>query len=224
MRRRSRDRRQLQTTLRPLSRRGPRLHRAKKARLVCHGFRRRRSRPFESRTAELSHGRSCELCYNTTMRSPNGVAPTPTPWAGYPRDETSAERTPRFPKTTATNPRNPRRRAAVKSYSLPGGASVHGEGGAPSTVRPLVRNPRVLIGWPLPLGFGLGGCLLLARRGRVYRPPHTGGEGEAEAGKRGAAPPCGGRMSGIKEIHRQKTPQPLQHRHVSSDVQHRPAP
>ena len=29
------------------------------------------------------------------------------------------------------------------------------------------RRPRVLIGWPLPLGFGLGGCLLLARRGRV---------------------------------------------------------
>ena len=25
-----------------------------------------------------------------------------------------------------------------------------------------------------------------------YRPPHTGGEGEAEAGRRGAAPPCGG--------------------------------
>ena len=33
----------------------------------------------------------------------------------------------------------------------------------PSTVRPLARGPRVLIGWPLPLGFGLGGCLLLAR-------------------------------------------------------------
>ena len=28
--------------------------------------------------------------------------------------------------------------------------------------------PRVLIGWPLPLGFGLDGRLLLARRGRVY--------------------------------------------------------
>ena len=27
---------------------------------------------------------------------------------------------------------------------------------------------RVMIGWPLPLGFGLDGCLLLARRGRVY--------------------------------------------------------
>ena len=26
----------------------------------------------------------------------------------------------------------------------------------------------------------------------LYRPPHTGGEGEAEAGRRGAAPPCGG--------------------------------
>ena len=39
---------------------------------------------------------------------------------------------------------------------------------APSTARPLVRDPRVLIGWPLPLGFGLVGCLLLARRGRVY--------------------------------------------------------
>ena len=34
---------------------------------------------------------------------------------------------------------------------------------------PLARGPRVLmIGWPLPLGFGLGGRLLLARRGRVY--------------------------------------------------------
>ena len=39
---------------------------------------------------------------------------------------------------------------------------------APSTARPLARGPRVLIGWPLPLGFGLGGCLPLARRGRVY--------------------------------------------------------
>ena len=38
---------------------------------------------------------------------------------------------------------------------------------APSTVRPLTRGPWVLIGWPLPLGFGLNGCLLLARRGRV---------------------------------------------------------
>ena len=27
---------------------------------------------------------------------------------------------------------------------------------APSAVRPLARDPRVLIGWPLPLGFGLG--------------------------------------------------------------------
>ena len=34
-------------------------------------------------------------------------------------------------------------------------------------VRPLARNPRILIGWPFPLGFGLGGRLLLARRGRV---------------------------------------------------------
>ena len=33
---------------------------------------------------------------------------------------------------------------------------------------PLARGPRVLIGWPLPLGFGLDGRLLLARRGRVY--------------------------------------------------------
>ena len=39
---------------------------------------------------------------------------------------------------------------------------------APSTVRPLARDPRVLIGWPFPLGFGLGGRLLLALRGRVY--------------------------------------------------------
>ena len=33
---------------------------------------------------------------------------------------------------------------------------------APSTVRPLARNPRVLNDWPLPLGFGLDGCLLLS--------------------------------------------------------------
>ena len=39
---------------------------------------------------------------------------------------------------------------------------------APSTVRPLARAPRVLVGWPLPLGFGLDGRLLLARRGRDY--------------------------------------------------------
>ena len=38
----------------------------------------------------------------------------------------------------------------------------------PSTVRPLARGPRVLIGWPLPLRFGLDGRMLLARRGRVY--------------------------------------------------------
>ena len=31
---------------------------------------------------------------------------------------------------------------------------------APFTVRPLARDPRVLIGWPLPLGFGLDGRLL----------------------------------------------------------------
>ena len=97
----SRDRRQLQTALRLLPRRKPRLHEAKKARLARHGFRRRRPRPFGNRTAELSYGRSCELCYNTTTRSPNGVAPTPTPWAGDPRGETSAARTPRFPKATA---------------------------------------------------------------------------------------------------------------------------
>ena len=39
---------------------------------------------------------------------------------------------------------------------------------APSTVRPLARDLRILIGWPFPLGFGLGGRSLLARRGRVY--------------------------------------------------------
>ena len=38
---------------------------------------------------------------------------------------------------------------------------------APSTVRPLARDLRVLIGWPFPLGLGLDGRLLLARRGRV---------------------------------------------------------
>ena len=36
-----------------------------------------------------------------------------------------------------------------------------------STVRPLARDLRALIGWPFPLGFGLGGRLLLAWRGRV---------------------------------------------------------
>ena len=35
-------------------------------------------------------------------------------------------------------------------------------------MRPLARDLRVLIGWPFPLGFGLDGRLLLARRGRVY--------------------------------------------------------
>ena len=40
---------------------------------------------------------------------------------------------------------------------------------APSTARSLARDPRVMVGWPLPLAFGLGGRLLLARRrGRVY--------------------------------------------------------
>ena len=40
--------------------------------------------------------------------------------------------------------------------------------GAPCTVRPFARNPRVLVGWPLPLRFGLDGRFLLARRrGRV---------------------------------------------------------
>ena len=34
-------------------------------------------------------------------------------------------------------------------------------------MRPLARDPRVLIGWPFPLGLGLDGRLLLARRGRV---------------------------------------------------------
>ena len=41
-------------------------------------------------------------------------------------------------------------------------------GSAPSTVRPLARDLRVLVGWPFPLGFGLDGRLLLAQRGRVY--------------------------------------------------------
>ena len=36
----------------------------------------------------------------------------------------------------------------------------------------LARDPRVFVGWPLPLGFGLDGRLLLARRGRVmFNPP-----------------------------------------------------
>ena len=54
---------------------------------------------------------------------------------------------------------------------------------APSTVRSLARDPRVLIGWPLPLGFGLDGCLLLARRGRVYVQFIIITEGEGEAAK-----------------------------------------
>ena len=33
---------------------------------------------------------------------------------------------------------------------------------------PLARGPRVLIGLPLPLRFGLDGRLLLAWRGRIY--------------------------------------------------------
>ena len=58
--------------------------------------------------------------------------------------------------------------ASARQHQKP--ANHHGArvGGAPSTVRPLARDPRVLIGWPFPLGFGLDGRLLLARRGRVY--------------------------------------------------------
>ena len=37
----------------------------------------------------------------------------------------------------------------------------------PSTVHPLAKDPRVLVGWPFPLGFDLDGRLLLAWRGRV---------------------------------------------------------
>ena len=48
------------------------------------------------------------------------------------------------------------------------GDPVYWHGVAPSTVRPLARDLRVLIGWPFPLGFGLDGRLLLERRGRVY--------------------------------------------------------
>ena len=44
---------------------------------------------------------------------------------------------------------------------------LNGSWVAPSTVRPLARDPRVLVGLPLPLRFGLDGRLLLARRGRV---------------------------------------------------------
>ena len=67
--------------------------------------------------------------------------------------------------------------AALKSTELPGRPQVAFQKAAvllgvffnaPSTVRPLARDPRVLIGWPFPLGFGLDGRLLLARRGRVY--------------------------------------------------------
>ena len=54
----------------------------------------------------------------------------------------------------------------------PGVSEIRGRGAVnnaePSTVRPLARDLRVLIGWPFPLGFGLDGRLLLERRGRVY--------------------------------------------------------
>ena len=36
-----------------------------------------------------------------------------------------------------------------------------------TTARPLTRGPRVLIGRPLPLAFGLDKRLLLKRRGKV---------------------------------------------------------
>ena len=45
----------------------------------------------------------------------------------------------------------------------------------PSTVRQLARDPRVLVGWPLPLGFGLDGRLLLERRGRRAGIPGVAG-------------------------------------------------
>ena len=67
-------------------------------------------------------------------------------------------------------------------WVLAGACQRHGVGGfccaihhhycthhrATSTARPSTRAPRVLFGCPLPLGFGLDGRLLLARRGRVY--------------------------------------------------------
>ena len=69
-------------------------------------------------------------------------------------------------------PHRYRRRSAARSGSawVPANSPEGGKivGCAPSTVRPLARDPRVLIGWPFPLGFGLDGRLLLARRGRVY--------------------------------------------------------
>ena len=45
----------------------------------------------------------------------------------------------------------------------------HGVGGSVfNSSSSLARDPRVLICWPLPLGFSLDGFLLLTRRGRVY--------------------------------------------------------
>ena len=44
---------------------------------------------------------------------------------------------------------------------------TRGPRAAPSTARPLARPPRVLVGWPLPLRFGLDGRLLLARTPHV---------------------------------------------------------
>ena len=62
-------------------------------------------------------------------------------------------------------------RAMSFLYCAVGGNVAHSRHAPPSTTRPsrapVGQGPRVLVGWPLPLGFGLGGCLLLARRGRV---------------------------------------------------------
>ena len=56
----------------------------------------------------------------------NGAAPTPTPMSQGCMAETSAVCTPRFPKATATNFRNPCCRAVVESYSRCRGAPANG--------------------------------------------------------------------------------------------------
>ena len=63
-------------------------------------------------------------------------------------------------------------------------------------MRPLARVLRALVGWPFPLGFGLDGRLLLARRGRVMFNSssftiigHRDRHGAAELRPRGAPPP-----------------------------------
>ena len=63
------------------------------------------------------------------------------------------------PTTNANRPR---------SWSAPGRRGLGGARFGTLHRAPVGQGPRVLVGWPFPLGFGLDGRLLLARRGRVY--------------------------------------------------------